>query len=367
MARIVSGFQTQGGEWDGGAVLRGFKQGQDARLNEEQNSRANAGMMLQIQRALMEQAQQDEAQRVSSQRQAAAQQQNAEMGKAGRLQQMAQRAQAGQVNPGQKFMERVIGARSRLQDPKALALFDESVGQLVKSQEMAKKRKAAEEAIGMAEKDAEIFPPEMVQGLRQQMDAGGDLDSIVRGIGEHRMKTATTQHDVSENEDALARAAEMVRLAQPGYGKKRAQIILNAVMSSNALKEREGSGAQALQAIQKELLGTRAEFAAQDPNAAPAPGLQGMTVDQRNKEMSKEPFMGFGGPDVPQFIPRGPQAHATVKRGNVSPRGLNKVVSEAVRGGARGADLVKLLRDQGADPNDPATLAQIEAALSGGQ
>ena len=77
--------------------------------------------------------------------------------------------------------------------------------------------------------------------------------------------------------------------------------------------------------------------------------------------------MGFGGPDVPQFIPRGPQAHATVKRGNVSPRGINKVVSEAVRGGARGADLVKLLRDQGADPNDPATLAQIEAALSGGQ
>lgn len=369
MARIVSGVPQQP-EWDGGAVLRGFRQGQESRLNEDQNARAQAGLMLQIQRALQDQAMEERqlaAQEAEDKhKRALAMNATQQQGKAGRLQQMAQRADAGQFNPGDKFMQRVIGARSRIQDPKALAMFDDSVSQLVKAQQMAKKRKAAEEAIGMAEKDADIFPPEMVQGMRQQMDAGGDLDAIVRGITEHRMKTATTQHDVAENEDALARAAEMVRLAPQGFGKKRAQIILNAIASSTSMKEKEGSGARALQTIQKELLGTREEYAKIDPNAAPAPGLQGMTVGQRNDEMTKEPTLGFGGPDIPQFIPRGPQAHATVKRGKVNPAGLNKVVSEAVRSGARGADLVKILRDQGADPNDPATLAQIEAALRGG-
>jgi hypothetical protein len=49
----------------------------------------------------------------------------------------------------------------------------------------------------------------------------------------------------------------------------------------------------------------------------PAPGLGGMTVGQRNKEMSAEPVMGFGGPNVQAFEPTGPQAHRTLQLGKV--------------------------------------------------
>lgn len=250
MTRIISGFQTQGGDWDGGAVLRGFKSGQASRLNEEQNQRANAGLAFQIQRALADQLAEETA---AQQKQAAAQQQSVEMGKAGKLQQFAQRAQAGQVNPGQKFVERVIGARGRLTNKDALKLFDDSVESLLNSQKAAKKRKTFDETMSAAEKDTEVFQPEMIQDFRQQADAGGDIDSLIKQSFEHRMKTATQQRVSGENEGLLSQAEAMIQAAPPGEGRKMAETILLAARQPSQLQI-EGKGSEVLQAIQEAML-----------------------------------------------------------------------------------------------------------------
>jgi hypothetical protein len=261
VARIVSGFQTQGGEWDGGAVLRGFKSGQQSRLAEDQNRRAEEGlamererMAMQIQQALMEQ---QAAEAEAAQKSAQAGQQRVEMGKAGQLGQLASKAEAGAFNPGQKFVERVIGARGRLQDPKALAVFDDAVASLLKTQKIAKQRKAAEDAIGMAERDAQVFAPEEAMALRQRLDAGENPDALVQEIYGQRRKKAETAAALEENDALLKRATDLVNSAQDGFGKEQAKIALLTTLQSDSLREQKGSGARVLKEVQEALLGPR--------------------------------------------------------------------------------------------------------------
>ncbi len=388
MTRIVSGFQTQGGDWDGGAVLRGFRSGQDARLNEEQNQRANAQLAFQIQQALMDQQAEEAA---AQQKQAAAQQQSVEMGKAGKLQQFAQRAQAGQVNPGQKFVERVIGARGRLQDPKALEMFDKSVASLLTAQKQAKSRKAAEDAISMAEQDTQDFTPEEVQLFRQELESGGEGDIIVRKIQEKRMKNAAESLAVEENDQLLAQAQQLVDAASEGFGKEQAKIALRVAMRSDSLKKRKGSGAIALKQVEEALLGPRSEYGQQgqqDPFSDPderGEAIKVLEIQNRDRMKRGEPEAPITEQAIrarigrkyghrPKPTPQEEQIGKTRREAADKPyflerrgAGVGKVVTEAVRGGARGADIVKLIRNQGLDPGDPSVMAEIEAALGGGR
>lgn len=375
MTRIVSGFQTQGGDWDGGAVLRGFKSGQNARLDEERNQRANAGLAFQIQQALADQLAEETA---AQQKQAAAQQQSVEMGKAGKLQQMAQRAQAGQVNPGQKFVERVIGARGRLQDPKALAMFDASVEDLLKSQKAAKSRKAFDDSFARAQKDTKVFKPEQLQSIQERRSAGEDDETLAQELSKMRMESSAANVSRAENEKVLAEALATVQAQPDGFGKRAAMIALDAVMSSDSAMGEEGSGAKAAQAAAEALLGPRSEygkgadpFSDPDEREAAIKALEEAEVEVTEQAIRARIGRKYG--QRPKPTPQEEQIGKTRREAAGKPyflerrgAGVGKVVTEAVRGGARGADIVKLIRDQGLDPNDPAVMAEIEAAISGG-
>lgn len=260
MARIVSGFQTQGGEWDGGAVLRGFKSGQQSRLAEDQNRRSEEGlamererMAMQIQQALMEQ---QAAEAEAAQKSAQAGQQRVEMGKAGQLGQLASKAEAGAFNPGQKFVERVIGARGRLQDPKALAVFDKAVASLLETQKTAKQRKAAEEAIADLESD-NLATPEEVQALRARVQSGAGMDAITGDVFKYRQKKAEEAITLENNDATLSELAAYVQAQPEGYGKEQAKIILRSAMDSGSLRKKPGSAALTRKQIELAILGPR--------------------------------------------------------------------------------------------------------------
>ena len=394
MTRIISGFETQGGDYDNMAVLRGYKEGAAARKAAADASRSEEfdqmRMMLAIKGAMLEQERFELSKEKEQRETEKLKRADAEVGKAGKLQQMAQRAQAGQVNPGQKFVERVIGARGRLQDPKALAMFDASVEDLLKSQKAAKSRKAAEDAIGMAEQDTQDFTPEEVQLLRQELDAGGEGDIIVRKIQEKRMKNAAESLAVEENDQLLAQAQQLVDAAREGFGKEQAKIALRVAMRSDSLKKRKGSGAMALKQVEEALLGPRSEYGQgqQDPFSDPderGEAIKVLEIQNRDRMKRGEPEapiteqairarIGRKYGQRPQPTPQEEQVGKTRREAADKPyflerrgAGVGKVVTEAVRGGARGADIVKLIRDQGLDPGDPAVMAEIEAALGGGR
>ena len=373
MARIVSGFQTQGGEWDGGAILRGYKSGQEARLNEEQSRRANEGLELErmrlqfsIQQALQEQMKEESARQ--------------EQAKAGKLQQFTMRAQSGQVQPGQKIVDRIIGARGRLKDPKALAMFDDSVASLLKSQQQAKKRKAAEDAIGMAEIDKQVFAPEEVQMFRQRLDAGEEPDIVARDVMSQRQKKAELAVFQEENEALLSQAQQLVDAAQDGFGKQQAKIALTTALQSDAMRQRKGSGAMVLRQVQEALLGPRSEYGQgqQDPFSDPEERDKAIRaledMEEPVTEQAIRARIGRKYGQRPRPTPQEEQIGKTRREAADKPyflerrnAGIGRVVSQAVQGGARGAEIVKLLRDQGLDPGDPAVLAEIEKAVGGGQ
>lgn len=264
MTRIVSGFQTQGGDWDGGALLRGYKEGAAARKSQEdaaqQGQMEQMRMMLAIKGALMEQERfelsKEKEQREAEQMRRA----DVEVGKAGKLQQMAQRAQAGQVNPGQKFVERVIGARGRLTNKDALKLFDDSVESLLNSQKAAKKRKAFDDSFARAQKDTKVFKPEQLQSIQERRSAGEDDETLAQELSKMRMEASTANVSRAENEKVLAEALATVQAQPDGYGKRAAMIALDAVMSSDSAMSEEGSGAKAAQAAAEALLGPRDEY-----------------------------------------------------------------------------------------------------------
>lgn len=264
MTRIISGFETQGGDYDNMAVLRGYKEGAAARKAAADASRSEEfdqmRMMLAIKGAMLEQERFELSKEKEQRETEKLKRADAEVGKAGKLQQMAQRAQAGQVNPGQKFVERVIGARGRLQDPKALAMFDASVEDLLKSQKAAKSRKAFDESFARAQKDTKVFKPEQLQSIQERRSAGEDDEKLAQELSKMRMEASAANVARAENEKVMAEALAAVQAQPDGYGKRAAMIALDAVMSSDSAMSEEGSAAKAAKAAAEAMLGPRDEY-----------------------------------------------------------------------------------------------------------
>jgi hypothetical protein len=328
VARIVSGLQDQDGS-DFGAVLRGFRSGQESRLREEQGQREQAELMLRIQKAALEHREEE----AKSQ---ALLNQQAQMGSAQAIKQLALRMQYG-ANPDARVLRDAIGTVNKITDPKAKKVALEAMGIGLKSRQAKRQRQAMEGMLADATRDKDLFSPKMVQNWQQRAQTGEPPQNIAQEIMKERTRRASERANAEANAEDLQKAQELVKAAPRGFGRKQAEIALNMAMDSEAAMSKPDAGAKVLAAVQKALLGTRAGFEEQEEArrqrmqeilspGSKAPGLGGMTTGERSEELENEPHapfafglfgedVGTGGPDIPPFEPSGPRAHKTVKAG----------------------------------------------------
>jgi len=244
MVRIVSGVQPQ--EQDTGAVMRGYQNAQGARLRENEDRRRQQHMMMamQEQQLAFKQAQAQQQQMLNQQ---------AQMGDAQALQEVALRAQK---DPKQVRSEDALKMLSGITDPKARALAVASIQDLFQQEDRAEMQQAAAGEIERAAKDGLIDEAGM-QTYQQRLQAGEEPENIVQEFGKARMQRAESQANITENQRVMEPVLAMVQAAPQGEDRRRAEILLAQWEQSPSLQEQQGAGAKLANAIQRELTKSR--------------------------------------------------------------------------------------------------------------
>lgn len=388
MVRIISGAQEDPNValMQGMQIGRSFRDSQRANA-EEKRRNAQFMMAMQEQQLAFKQAQAEQQQMLNQQ---------AQMGDAQALQEVALRAKK---DPKQVRSEDALRMLSGITDPKARALAVASIQDLFQQEDRAEMQQAAAGEIERAAKDGLIDEAGM-QTYQQRLQAGEEPENIVEEFGKARMQRATTQANIDENTEFIAQIDAAIQAMPPGRGKKLAMIAANEYKASPSLLEKEGSGAKVLATIQKAGVGSVSEFQAAEqakkdrmeealsPNAQ-APGLGGMTAQQRNKELERMPG-GRGHGDYSSFYSRDPKipdlspefkaqgkarkearypGSTKPKTAGTAPKGeapnVDAVIQEALQAGAAsGQDIVAKLKEAGIPPTQENAIA-VKRALQG--
>jgi hypothetical protein len=354
VVRIVSGAQKDPNI----ALLQGMQIGRGAL--EAQNSKAREERA-QMDQALQMRQIQMQFQKARADRETMLNQQ-AQMGNAQAIQEAALRQK---MDPTEQLAKDAMEMLDGITDPKARAQAMPAIKSLVDEHVSQRKMQTAQTEIERAAKDGILDPntepldptkPKKpgalpsIHDYQARLQSGEDPDALVKDLSKARMQRATAAANAEDNMAAFEQAKMRVDAAPPGREKQLARIALKEFEMSPSRMEDEGGGAKLLAAIQETLVGplSRQDAIAESTKAwgenKPAPGLQGMSVGQRNEEMMKEPTgpvgfglfgneFGAGGPNVPPFTGG---THATL-------RGTNR------KGSPEDDDLGKLLASATSD------------------
>lgn len=353
MARIVSGSQQP--QDPNFALMQGLEMGRAFRQAQPDNEE-QVRLMLQIKGALMEQDRYELAAKKEQRAEAEARQEQMDVGKAGKLQQFAMRAQSGQAQPGQKIVDRIIGARGRLKDPKALAMFDHSVKSLLETQKAAKAQKAMDGFFSNIEKDARVFTPEDVAYLRNLKDSGATHEELVREESKLRISKAEGVRAREENERILKTAMDRISIAPDGEGKLKADAILRAVGMSDVLMDKPGAVAEAMKDAELAIANQGQSLGYNDPKARAAAN-EDLTreLGQRPTEDELREYMQFIDPSL-----QPPQAEYAER---VPVMKIHALVGQSLQSGADAKGVAEALQQAGI-PLTENTLQLVRSAMT---
>jgi hypothetical protein len=232
------------------------------------------------------------------------------------IQAQAAEGRASGQPPNRQFLMDLAHSAVRIQDPKLRQAALGEVAQVHKELQADEQKQAAmkilEQGVGDGHIDAEA--------LKMRMDAGEKPENIAQEAMKIRAQRIEANTAMKESADALQQAEAFLAAAPKGTrGRKLAEHALEAFKDSPTAQAKPGMAETVLKRVRDALVLSVADEKQMRENFPnqPAPGLGGMTVGQRNKEMSAEPVMGFGGPNVQAFEPTGPQAHRTLQLGKV--------------------------------------------------
>lgn len=342
MVRIVSGQQEY--QDPGLAFLSGYQGGQEQRRRARQEQQEQAKLAFTIQKAMSD-YQQEQAKALAEVNA------RAQMGDAIALQQQMLEAQAAGAPTEQKMIQEFVGSLGNIHDPKARAQAVPVFKALLADYQKQQKHEAVVQGIQRAGANGLIDPMQ----YEARLQAGEDPDSMLRELGELEEKKNISTMAMTKNAQALEQGQALVDSMPDGNEKLMAEYVLTAYQNDAHGQQQPGTGMK----LMDDLRGIVAKV--QDPlltkqqvaGKAPAPGLPGMTVGQRNEELLKEPFMGFGGPDVPSFTGGTRATTKKAKKETPSAQPKQKAqVPQAVRG-----QIAKML-DEGVTPSS----ASLKAA-----
>lgn len=390
MARIVSGIPEQP-QFDGGAVLRGFEKGTRARLAEQENQRQNLEAMLQFKQELAR------TQMLRAKQQELLNQQ-AQMGDARALSQMAYEAQYGPKTPQEEQMQTMLQTRANITDPKALAMADEAIDSFGKHLKSVAEDKAAMEAIktGAAEGliDEEAF--------MQRYNSGEQRDVLAKDVATAKAERTITNMAKQDAQKAITQAQAILETMPDSPRKLAAQFKLQEMVDSDVMQSKPGAAAAFLQDFQNTLIESdparrarEKEINARQLEARQPKAYQKMKAagDEEGMERFVTQRQRFGAIDTPNPtqvpIPRSVepagkaertpamQAHigkmkaekekrypgSTSKAGGQrsAPVDTRAATFEAMGAATSDADLIRLLKERGVRLT-PSTIQEIRSA-----